>query len=133
MKDKPLVDELAEALGFYADPETYFAIGFLPDPPCGEFMEDFDHTEELGVKPGHRARAALARYHATKEAMPDLLAALEVADGVLAAMTTWIQLGLANATFPGTGTAILDDVRAASAKTGAALASAKPKEGRDDG
>lgn len=47
------------ALGFYADPETYFAIGFFPDPPCGEFMDDFEETKDLGAKPGKRARAAL--------------------------------------------------------------------------
>jgi hypothetical protein len=47
--------ELREALEFYADPETYFAVGFFPDPPCGEFMDDFD-----GQRPGKRARAALA-------------------------------------------------------------------------
>lgn len=46
------------ALAFYADPETYFAVGFLSDPPCGEFTEDFDETE-YGYKPGKRAREAL--------------------------------------------------------------------------
>ncbi len=58
-----------EALEFYADPETYFAIGFFPNPPNGDFMDDFEELEgELGhpdgstwVKPGKRARAALAR------------------------------------------------------------------------
>ncbi|NIT77287.1 MAG: hypothetical protein GWN58_22810 [Anaerolineae bacterium] len=49
---------LQQALSFYADPETYFAIGFFPDPPNGEFMDDFSETE-LGVKPGKRARIAL--------------------------------------------------------------------------
>jgi hypothetical protein len=54
-------DRLAEALRFYADPETYLAIGFLPDPPCGEFMDDFDDQgPQLGMKPGRRARAVLA-------------------------------------------------------------------------
>jgi hypothetical protein len=48
-----------KALGFYADPGTYAAIGFLPDPPCGDFLDDFEDTE-LGRKPGKRARAALA-------------------------------------------------------------------------
>lgn len=51
-------EQLAEALRFYADPATYFAIGFFPDPPSGDFMDDFDETE-LGTKPGKRARKAL--------------------------------------------------------------------------
>jgi len=49
---------LVEALEFYADPTTYFAIGFFPDPPNGEFMDDFDETE-LGHKPGKLARTVL--------------------------------------------------------------------------
>ena len=55
--ERALVDA-AEALDFYADPETYFAIGFFPDRPCGPFIDDFDDTE-LGRKPGVRARRAL--------------------------------------------------------------------------
>ena len=47
-----------DALEFYADPGTYFAIGFFPDRPCGDFMEDFDETE-FGMKPGKMAREAL--------------------------------------------------------------------------
>ncbi len=50
--------KLLEALAFYADPNTYFAIGFLPDPPNGEFMGDFSVTE-LGQKPGKLAREVL--------------------------------------------------------------------------
>ena len=54
-------DALREALDFYADPQTYLAIGFLPDPPCGEFMEDWSDTgPEWGWRPGKRARKALA-------------------------------------------------------------------------
>jgi len=34
--------KLRNALIFYADPETYTAIGFLPDHPCGDFIKDFD-------------------------------------------------------------------------------------------
>lgn len=53
------------ALAFYADPDTYFAIGFFPDPPCGEFMEDFSthggYDDDL-ERPGKRARAALAAW-----------------------------------------------------------------------
>lgn len=50
-----------EALEFYADPETYLAIGFFPDPPCGEFMDDFGETgtKDYGPRPGERARKAL--------------------------------------------------------------------------
>lgn len=59
--------EAVEALAFYADPDTYFAIAFLPDPPCGDFAEDFEELEgEWGhpdggtwVKPGKRARETL--------------------------------------------------------------------------
>lgn len=47
-----------EAVEFYADPDTYFAIGIFPDPPCGDFIEDFSETE-LGYKPGRMAREAL--------------------------------------------------------------------------
>ena len=47
-------------LAFYADPDTYFAIGIFPDPPNGPFMDDFSKTAELGHKPGKRAREALA-------------------------------------------------------------------------
>jgi hypothetical protein len=50
---------LRAALEFYAAPETYFAIGFFPDRPCGDFIDDCDDTGDLGVKPGKRARTAL--------------------------------------------------------------------------
>lgn len=58
-KLKERVRELEEALAFYASPDTYFAIGFCLDPLCGEFMNDFSATEDLGSKPGKRARVAL--------------------------------------------------------------------------
>jgi len=59
-KEEMRLDNVAmlEALDFYSKPETYFGIGFLPDPPAGAFMEDFSETE-LGMKPGKRARQAL--------------------------------------------------------------------------
>ncbi len=57
-KDKQIT-ELQEALAFYANPETYIAIGFMPDHPCGEFIEDFEDLQEFGYKPGKRARKAL--------------------------------------------------------------------------
>lgn len=53
------VTRLRDALDFYADPETYFAVAFLGDPPCGPFLEDFSETE-LGRKPGNVARVVLA-------------------------------------------------------------------------
>jgi hypothetical protein len=61
MSDDYLV--LREALGFYADPDTYFAIAFAFDNPCGDFADDF--TEDHGgdydrPMPGKRARAALS-------------------------------------------------------------------------
>lgn len=64
------ISELKEALEFYADPENYGAIGFLIDPPCGEFASDFepfdhrflpcgeDHPHRRD-RPGKRAREAL--------------------------------------------------------------------------
>jgi hypothetical protein len=55
---------LREALEFYADPATYFAVGFMADPPCGEFVDDFsdDHGDDdlPGPRAGKRARAALS-------------------------------------------------------------------------
>jgi hypothetical protein len=49
---------LVQTVQFYGDPESYRAIGFFPDRPCGDFIEDFADTE-LGLKPGKRARATL--------------------------------------------------------------------------
>lgn len=46
------------ALEFYADPMTYFAISFLPDRPCGDFVKDFQKIEGRH-RPGKRARKAL--------------------------------------------------------------------------
>jgi len=45
-----------EIIAFYGDPDTYFAVGFFPDRPCGEIMEDFSETLEDGEKPGRKAR-----------------------------------------------------------------------------
>lgn len=67
LRDKELNDvkqelnDAAEVLYFYADPGTYFAIGFFPDRPCGDFMEDFSETH-LGMKPGKRARDLFQKY-----------------------------------------------------------------------
>lgn len=58
-------DRLRATIEFYANPDTYFAIGIMPDPPCGEFMDDFSTHEGIGYsdgdqRPGKRAREALA-------------------------------------------------------------------------
>ena len=60
LTDRELMFKLADVVRFYADPETYFAIGFLPDRPTGPFMEDFSKTY-LGVKPGRFARRNFGR------------------------------------------------------------------------
>jgi len=61
-KDERIVD-LLEALAFYADPSTYHASAISPDPPCGEFWEDFseDHGDAFYNRPmpGKRARDAI--------------------------------------------------------------------------
>jgi hypothetical protein len=62
-------DRLVAALEFYASPDTYFAIGFFPDPPCGAFMEDFSEHGDLDYadgdqRPGKRAREALQEWFA---------------------------------------------------------------------
>jgi hypothetical protein len=60
--------QLVEALAFYGDPKTYFAIGLFPDPPCGPFIDDINDTgTSLGHKPGKRAREVLAMIAAAKE------------------------------------------------------------------
>lgn len=57
------VEVLIEALGFYADPETYHACGFMFDRPTGGFDEDFDedhgHEDYDRPMPGKKAREAL--------------------------------------------------------------------------
>lgn len=52
--------ELARALAFYANPDTYIAVAFAFDPPCGEFRNDFeDLGKHRGRKPGKLARKVL--------------------------------------------------------------------------
>lgn len=67
---KAEVETLREALEFYADPDTYFAIGFMSDPPCGDFLTDISEcVDSYGLdqtKPGMRARTALAAREASK-------------------------------------------------------------------
>lgn len=58
-----LLQMACDVLEFYADPETYFAVGFFPDPPCGDFVndlsDDYDHPDMTGPRPGKRARDLL--------------------------------------------------------------------------
>ncbi len=54
--------KMREALEFYADPDTYVAIMFVPDRPCGDFINDIGEVETdwgLEHRPGAKARAAL--------------------------------------------------------------------------
>lgn len=57
--------ELREALKFYASRRTYAAVSFVFDPPCGEFVDDFDEMKDaMGDvlrKPGRRARVLLRK------------------------------------------------------------------------
>jgi hypothetical protein len=43
MTNEDKIKKLSAALGFYADPDSYFAIGIFPDHPCGNFINDFDN------------------------------------------------------------------------------------------
>ena len=49
-------------LKFYASPDTYLAIGFFPDHPCGEFIEDFTICDGR-ARPGKRAREIFHKYN----------------------------------------------------------------------
>jgi hypothetical protein len=58
------MDVVLDALEFYAEPLTYFAVSVLSDPPSGAIMEDFSRVEREidGVivnVPGKMAREAL--------------------------------------------------------------------------
>jgi hypothetical protein len=65
-----ILEEILKVVYFYSDPETYTAIGFFPDFPCGEFLEDFSKTE-LGQKPGKKARDLLEKLSKDKEFMKE--------------------------------------------------------------
>lgn len=82
---------LAKALAFYAEPETYFAIAFLPDPPCGEFMDDFSETDHLGQKPGKRAREALVAATKLEDENEALLKNSQENDGAIETLRTLIN------------------------------------------
>lgn len=69
---KNKIEDLVETIRFYADPESYFAIGFFPDSPCGEFINDFEEiNKNLGYKPGKKAREILYKYGEYQEAMEE--------------------------------------------------------------
>ena len=71
MKDKKKVKILTKALHFYADPNSYFAIGILSDGPCGEFAGDFsttyDNFGEKTWKPGKLARETIVKVFGFEE------------------------------------------------------------------
>lgn len=56
-------DEALDVVSFYANPESYHAISFLFDRPCGDFANDFseDHGHEDYERPmpGKLAREIL--------------------------------------------------------------------------
>lgn len=60
-----LLEGYEAAVDFYADPESYHAVGFRVDPPAGEFANDVgDQTEHQHPgyprpMPGFKAREAL--------------------------------------------------------------------------
>ena len=61
-------ERLREALEFYADPDTYFAVLVVGDAPCGEFADDFSEHGDADfpagdLRPGKRAREALGWGH----------------------------------------------------------------------
>lgn len=58
--DDKLMTDIIDVVCFYGNAETYSAIGFFPDPPNGEFMDDFGDSPQ-GFKPGKRAREILKR------------------------------------------------------------------------
>lgn len=67
-EDKEQINKMLKVLEYYANPEIYFAIGFLPDKPCGDFINDFSNTS-LGCKPGKKARELLKRLKPSKKSV----------------------------------------------------------------
>lgn len=64
--DQEMIQDLIDALEFYADPASYHAIAFLTDPPCGGFADDFDedHGDDFYDRPmpGKKAREVLREF-----------------------------------------------------------------------
>ena len=58
---------LLEALCMYGDPESYHAMSFMGDRPCGAFADDFgtEHGDEFYGRdmPGKTARNALRYWY----------------------------------------------------------------------
>lgn len=53
-----------DALNMYASPDSYFAIGFGFDRPCGDFADDFSRVKLSDYNrpmPGKIARAAIRK------------------------------------------------------------------------
>jgi len=69
--------QLLEALDFYANPDTYFAILAMGDPPCGDFIRDVapltendpyeDYRSDGGGYYGKRAREAMVAWRVANE------------------------------------------------------------------
>jgi hypothetical protein len=57
---KKLCGKLWQALEFYAELSTYFAMTIRADPPCGEFYEDGSEVDGHW-RPGKLARETLER------------------------------------------------------------------------
>ena len=56
------LNNMFDAVVFYANPGTYHAISVLTDPPCGDFAYDFGPNSEYDYdKPGAVARNALKK------------------------------------------------------------------------
>ncbi len=70
---KEVIGILLDAVKFYADPESYHAIMFVPDRPAGRFADDFErdhgHTFYEREMPGKYARDAIME---VVEKYPDL-------------------------------------------------------------
>lgn len=70
-----MLTQAVEALGFYGNPETYHAISFLCDRPCGVFDEDFgtqrehQHRGYQRAMPGRLARKTLRRFGKIAESL----------------------------------------------------------------
>lgn len=60
LSDKEKIEKLADALLFYADADSYFAMSIFTDRPCGGFADDISEVEDYGREmPGKLARETL--------------------------------------------------------------------------
>lgn len=55
---------MVAAVKFYAEADTWFAVALFPDLPCGPIIDDYDEANDGRIRPGKRARAAIAAYNA---------------------------------------------------------------------